>query len=442
MEINKELFVLPWEDNFILYLPLYGYTAKVNSGVIDVLKEIQKGQISDINKIPRELIENKVVVEKQEEIKFPTFNEKFEPTSVTIFPTSDCNLRCVYCYGSAGEEHKTIDKEVAFAGIDFVVENALKNKKKEIQVGLHGGGEPLLWKNWDLITSIVYKSKDMAKKYKLKLDMTAGTNGVLNDEQLGFIVKNFARVTLSFDGPKDIQNMQRPPNSYDSVMNTVKFFEKNKFKYFIRSTITELSVNRLEEMVDFFHNITSSKTVHFEPLSECGRCRKTKYKAVNEDEFVENFIKATERANKYGMKINYSGGEVEAIKEKFCGALGSNFFITTEGDISSCLEISKKSDPRSEKFLYGSYNRERGKFDINIEKVKYLSSRTINNISYCSSCFVKYNCASDCPAKIETKTKDMFDPSTNDRCIINQSIIFYKIIQELKKYEKQEGDEK
>ena len=47
------------------------------------------------------------------------------PTAVTLFLTSACNLRCVYCYASGGEQPRYLDEQVALDAIDFVVDNAV-----------------------------------------------------------------------------------------------------------------------------------------------------------------------------------------------------------------------------------------------------------------------------------------------------------------------------
>ena len=62
----------------------------------------------------------------------------FKPTVVTLFPTSRCNLRCIYCYADAGElELKDLDFNIAQNSIDFIVENAIEKADVILKEGMN-----------------------------------------------------------------------------------------------------------------------------------------------------------------------------------------------------------------------------------------------------------------------------------------------------------------
>lgn len=429
MKLTKELFVIPDKEDFFLYAPLKGVLLKVNSGIIDLLKKVKEKQIDpESEKTLQPLIESGIISDS-EEIKPSKRKNDLKPTGVTLMPTTDCNLRCIYCYGEGGVNPSDLDEETALATIDFIINNAIKKQEKKISVSLHGGGEPLLWKNRKLLINTVDYVKRKCSENDLEFRISAATNGVLNKEQLEFIKENICNLTLSFDGPEDIQNKQRPgvngTKTFNKVMKTLEYFEQNKINYGIRSTITRDSVHRMEELVTFFNSISSNKRVHFEPLFECGRCKTTKSKSPDSKTFLENMIKALETARKQSMGIKYSGSSVERVSDSFCGAAGSNFCVTQDGNITSCYEVIREDDSRSEIFFYGSFNRKTKEFEFDKIALENLASRTIDNLPYCSDCFVKYSCAGDCLAKVETEG-DMFDPSKNLRCDINREILKYK----------------
>jgi len=184
------------------------------------------------------------------------------------------------------------------------------------------------------------------------------------------------------------------------------------------------------EILDFFMANTSLKSFHFEPVFECGRCRKSDLKSPEPHLFLEKLIEVREEAAKHFIDIYYSGGRMGAINDVFCGAAGGNFFVTPEGNVSSCLEVTHKDDPRSKIFLYGSY--ENNHFNFNNDKLNLLKSRKVCNLDNCSDCFAKYNCAGDCLAKVAS-FGDMFDTSLDYRCDINRGALLYEINKKLSK---------
>jgi len=65
-------------------------------------------------------------------------------TLMFIFPTTNCNLRCKYCYARGGERKFNINLELAKKGIDFFLK--LKKDPKSLCVRFQGGAESLLRK--------------------------------------------------------------------------------------------------------------------------------------------------------------------------------------------------------------------------------------------------------------------------------------------------------
>jgi len=442
MIVNPELFVIPNKDNFILYLPLEKRSAlEVTPGVLSILKNASSISPQDSSDgLVKKLIGTKVIVPEDYKImEFPKKTQAYLPTSVTLLPTTDCNLNCIYCYASSGEHRVNMPFDTAKASIDFITENALKLGQKNIGVSFHGGGEPFM--NYKLIKEAVKYSKSLSKKKRLKSPhYSIVTNAVLNQEQLNFLKKYNFRVNISLDGTKDIQDFQRPlrdgRSSFEQVMNSIRFMEENKQNYGIRSTITNYNLGRLKEIVDFFKDTTNLDTVHFEPVFECGRCEKTNTTEPDSKEFLEKILEAKEYGLSKGMGVYYSGGRFDATTNHFCGATGSNFIVTPYGTVTTCLEVSTTKDPRSSVFQIGKQNK--GSFQIEQDKIDYLKSRTVDKMSNCTDCYAKYNCAGDCLAKVLAKGS-LFDTSENSRCDINRGVLLYEINKKLNESTKQDN---
>jgi uncharacterized protein len=433
MKITQELFVIPDGKNFILLLPIKGIIMRVNSGVIKLLQDFQKGKPIRDRGIGHQLQKWGILVKGKEKSQKPLQPiSDFKPTSVTLFPTSDCNLRCIYCYGDGGDNQYYMPWEVAKATVDLLITNALTKKEKIIDIGFHGGGEPFWGKSWLLVQRIVQYGKITARRNKLKINFSAGTNGVLPPSKLGWLVKNFNRLTVSLDGPADIQNRQRPKKSgeptFTTVVRTIKFLEKHHFNYELRATITEESCSRMMEVLDLFKKISTCKSFSLEPLFECGRCRTSKVNSSRPQDFSRKFVEVLEYAKQFGIALHYAGVKSGSVANRFCGAAGENFCVTLLGDITSCFEVSLPTDTRKDVFFYGRYNPATALFKFDYDRLNYLRSRVVENLPHCKNCFAKYSCAGDCLAKAyDDNQGDIMETLLNTRCEINRNILFHQI---------------
>lgn len=436
--INTELFIIPDNGKYIVYSPLRKFAFQANRATVDLLDTIfQTGKVAvdRNNKSVLDFLEEHYILNGPDDrMHFSESEKKFEPTTVTIFPTTDCNLRCVYCYARGGEKQKYVEWQFVKAAIDFVVTNAAKTKKREFRLAFHGGGEPTL--AWDIIVRAYEYAKRLAKKNRLKMYSGLGSNGILEETKIDWIAQHFDSINISFDGPKDIQNLQRPmlngKGSYNSVYETTRRFDELGFRYTIRSTISDKSARRMKEIVDFFNDSFNVKWLHFEPLSLCGRCEETKWKPPKQNLFSKEFKKAFDRAQELGIKLRYSGARVEDIIKVFCGAAGKNFSITPEGYVTSCHEVSEKSDSRSRTFFFGMFEKKRQKFKFDYKKLNNLKERTVDNLSCCSGCYCKWHCAGGCLAKSLPANGNLFEPKQS-QCIINREIVKFHIKRILKK---------
>jgi uncharacterized protein len=449
MDINKELFAIPYKGRVILYAPLNGSVLEVNSGIAKFLMDVKSGiDPRTINpEATTRLIKAGILKETIKESDSPKYIHKREetylPASVTLVPTYNCNLRCIYCYSMAGENAGEIMKpKIAKAAIDFVIGNAKRLKIKNISLGFHGGGEPLLRENKPLVSYSLAYARAKSKELGLKVQTKVVTNGVHRADMLEWIVKNFNDVTLSLDGPEDIQNAQRPKaggrDSFRQVLECVRYFETvkaqegQKFHYALRATITSDSVERMPEIVEFFHSIAPSlKGFHFEPLFECGRCKTTKSKSPDSGLFLEKMVETEEKALRLGVKIDYSGGPIKKRGSTFCGACGSNFFVLPNGRVTTCLEACREGEKIFDVFNIGHFNPKTQRFEFYIDKIKKLKERVIENMPSCRDCFAKYNCSGDCPTKIYEQTGNILNTSNNWRCEINRGVLLNRLVSAL-----------
>ena len=443
MYLTKELFVIPNGNNFILYAPLKGAVAEVNRDTVQLLGRLKAGEdVGDLEKKLSQLKQVGIVTDGETPIVEYVPEKDYSPTSVTLIPGLNCNLRCVYCYSRAGEiVGKTMEIGVAKSAIDLVIKNAGAKGEKQVGLDFHGGGEPLIGGNMGLIKRTVEYFRDRTAAYNLLPRITSITNGVMDQETLEWVASNFDELNISFDGPKDIQNKQRPTagggESFSQVSETIRYLESIKFKYQLRATITKDSVSRMSEIVEFFSSISSTGHFLLEPLFECGRCKTSNAEAPSPEDYLKYLIESRGIASKLGKTADYSGSIIEGVYDCFCGSLDKGFFcVLPEGDVTSCLEVCRTSDPRASIFITGKYDFDTKEFIFYKDRIQTLRSRSVGNIPHCADCFVKYNCAGDCPAKCYTQSGSLFDTSNNIRCDMKRGSIKHILLEKLKGGEK------
>lgn len=444
-KISCDLFQLDYKNGHkLLYAPRLGYACIGNEGLIALLSnQDNKGYIIyDRENLELLLdLESKGVLNNNRERAVDDFNSKeYKPLNLTLFPTNQCNLACTYCYASAGEseaEHLSFEK--ARKAIDFVFNNIVEAGHPEFELGFHGGGEPLL--RWSFVKDCVGYAQEICKTKNIKLVIGAATNGILSNDQLDYIFKNFSSLNISFDGDEISQNENRPfpdgKGSFDIVDRTIRKLSQANFPFGIRSTISTKNLDNFVDSMRFMVENYKPFGIHLEPVRSAGRCTIDSGQVFGLDKFKDVFIQCEEIAKKHHVDLTFSGCRMENLSSSFCGVSKDNCVLTHEGKLTSCFEITTVKDPRSDTFFIGEIDDD---LNINIfyEKRKFLHSLKVTNLEYCSDCFAKWHCAGDCVTRIGHN--DYGGDRGHDRCEINRELLRKKIIdifeQQPKKHEK------
>lgn len=423
MKTNKKVMVITVGNESVLFNPLNLSMVKCNKVLIDIL---ESGSFDFISEAQMKVLSDlKMIGKGQPELKAKKI--PYLPTSVTILPSFDCNLRCVYCYSNGGENCTTkINMENWKAAVDIIINNAVKTKKTKATLSFHGGGEPLLSGNIRYIKEIVSYFRQKAEIFNINPNITTTTNGLLNPKHYKWASETFNYINFSFDGTQEIQDRQRPSangkSSYEQITRMVSALGKMGTKYGFRTTITKGTVHKIDEIVKHFTDNFKPRVIHLEPLFECGRCATTAISSPSPDEFLKYYRQAKILGKKLGVNVYYSGDRL-SISDSFCGAAGKNFFLNPEGYVTTCLEVCRKSDPHSEFFFIGEFNPVSRKIDFDQKKIDYLSSRTIDNMTGCGKCLAKYSCAGGCLAKTISTTGNLFDSTGSWNCPVNKSLV-------------------
>ncbi len=346
-----------------------------------------------------------------------------------ILLTTDCNLKCKYCFAQGGDIKETIDFSFVKTVLDYISER----NKKSLNIYFHGGGEPTL------AIGLIKKIIKYAEKKIDKLNFGTQINGKLPKTTLVYLIKNNFQLSVSIDGPPRIQDRQRPLKDGDKsspfVEKTIEFLVKNNYPFSVRSTISAFSVTKQREIIKYFHKL-GIKSVHFEPIFEAGRSFKPKdnfSKAPDLALYIENYLEAKKLADELNIKLISAFLPVYRRSCAHCGASIPNIFLTPDSYISCCYEAYLGRTAPKE-LIYGRFDKKRKKIVFNQKRINYLQKRIVCNMQSCQNCFLKWNCAGGCHSKTIALTGDMFKVnrercSTKQKC--SKEYLLYKVEKEL-----------
>ena len=263
---------------YLIYAPLRKAAFVGNTAVVNALADLKEGRLSQDQNLDESLLEFlrrlEILDAGDESQPITNFAGDPEPTTVTLFLTTACNLRCTYCYASAGETPATfMTLDIAKRGIDFVAGNAVKKQVPHFDISYHGGGEPTV--NWRVMEDSLAYAREKATELGLAVHASTATNGVLSDKQIDWIIANLDGVSLSFDGLPSMHDRHRlnmlGQGSSKQVISTIRRFDEANFRYGLRVTVTADQICSLPDSVEFICSQFNPQRIQVEPAYQLGR---------------------------------------------------------------------------------------------------------------------------------------------------------------------------
>lgn len=349
--------------------------------------------------------ENKSVINKAISIK-PTG----KLSALTLFMIQECNLRCTYCYAEEGEYHDKgrMNEDVAFAAVDYLIENAPKELE---ELGLiFFGGEPLL--NFPLIQKTVQYALDKGKQLNKNFTFSMTTNGTLITPKIqSFLDQYKFGVQISIDGNEKTQDFNRfykgGQGSYNIILEKTKDMRETH-RLRARGTVTpaELEVLKSFEHLEKlgFTSIALSPAAYTLSDQHYKVLTKEMVKLVNYFKQLieeENYKQAFKMSNVIGMLYKLHQG---GTKSHFCGAATNFLAVDVHGNLYPCHRfVSEKEYSLGSVFRYDALEKQQ----------KFIEDSHVQNRNTCTTCWARSLCGGGCHHENLSETKNIQEPPIN-----------------------------
>lgn len=226
--------------------------------------------------------------------------------NITIAPTLDCNLACVYCYEKNYKCTKSMPIEVQDATINFIRQRLTRNSRCKIT---WYGGEPLLAEA--IVLDMTNRIRALALEHQCRFSCGIITNGTLLNQPFLSQMKELGCDTLqiTLDGPADVHDRRKPflgsdASSFEAITKNLKL-DFHGMGVNIRSNIDKSNLSSLQQYVEDLADIgIFGFPVYPAPVASWlgAGCQDIASLCYSEPEFVEVRKVFETAARKAGLK--------------------------------------------------------------------------------------------------------------------------------------------
>lgn len=345
---------------------------------------------------------------------------------LTLIISNKCNMKCIYCYANGGNYKSAeclMDANLANRIFDHFV-----NRFGTFRQILFFGGEPLLAIHVIESVCIHVESLFQCNKIPFLPKFSIVTNGTLinkNHKFLSLAKKFNFSITVSLDGPKDINNqtrkMKNGRGSFKKIISGLHGLKQENIPYSIECTYTPLHFKEnwlLKDLYFYLLTLMPKNVILIEEMFSDILKEKNIIDFSNKisSQWISLFNHAIQDWKKYGnMRIAGPEKILGAIVfkpvlllKRFCEGGLESFTVNPEGMVYPCHILNN-----IEEFCLGWY-----------EDFIYIKSDILpkkKDINECKSCLIKNYCQT-CPAKMYRGNGGHGFKPIQSQCNINKAI--------------------
>lgn len=319
-----------------------------------------------------------------------------------IWMTSDCNLKCDYCY--EGEKFTTsMSDDTIKNTINFIKKLLSQNNSELCSIRFHGG-EPLIYPQ--KVVKIVTELN--ALKMKTRFIYSITTNGYsINEKTKLFLSEKFDYISFSIDGKATTHDAHRKtlngnPTFQNSFENAKELLKSCNIA--IRMTVVKDSVENVFENVLFFIN---EGFTNISPILDTYNTKWTEEDLIEYERQLRKIRNEIYKSKRKAANV-YLATISPFMKKSPCGGGVTNFHISPLGQIYPCSlamgdstllcgDVSTGIDP---------------KWKSRLEEISTLE------ISECSGCNFKESCTANRCRIINYKLTGHFNKPSELICAV------------------------
>ena len=330
----------------------------------------------------------------------------FPLTTMVLNVTNKCNLACTYCYEYGedkivdtqyGDQPKFMAEETAKESVEFLLE---ESRGQEVAHITFFGGETLL--NFPVLQDTVAYARRRAAEEGKRIEFSLTTNAtLLRPEIIEWLADNQIGVTISIDGPKEVQDGLRVfhngKGSYDVIEPKIKAPLKRHKTRPIGARVTLTQKNM--DVLSIFQHLTEDMGFWEVGLAPVTTQDQRDYAITSDgkDKMLEQFEILAQEWLECALKDEHHGfSNVKDTLEEIhkgvskaygCGAGLGLMGVATDGDVSLCHRFA------------GSPEHTIGSISEGIDREKqeeFLVDHHIASKTDCHTCWARPICSGGC----------------------------------------------
>lgn len=322
--------------------------------------------------------------------KRPKASETAGAGHLTVIPTFDCNLRCIYCYALGGENTKCLALRHAMAALNHT---RIQDDARILDLHLVGGGEPLL--KFERVKEIVAYASSLYQKVRIHVV----TNGTFDNRTFQWLTMQDCTVRVSYDGV--VHDIQRPfTNGRPSgtiVRETIRGLIAEGIPVMSQTIVTSLGVGKMRESIEEIASL-GVKVIKLEPAIVTRISRGTASLMPRAKEYAHALLDAIDFASSSGLGVKIDTGFFSPPSEEhYCGISTGNRILTPHGLFTACVEVARPGDPFADPVIFGKVMRN-SRIKEDRQRLATLGKlHPSNYIGGCGQCNLGLLCLGGCP---------------------------------------------
>jgi uncharacterized protein len=360
-----------------------------------------------------DIVEKGFVVANEQndlQIYLGLFKQGLEQTQIQhlyLIPTTECNLRCKYCFVE-DENRKLISakmtEETAKKSIELFAK--LSENATRISVTFYGG-EPLLNPKTVYSAMKYIRALEAKGSFRKSVDILLFTNGLLvDDETVKVLLETKANISISIDGPKQFHDAARIDilgnGTLDKVMAAYRRLKTAGIHPSVSCTLTRYNICNLQALLNFIVKDLKPANMGFNILMPqingknlSGVSPKlatsaliSAFKVLREQGIYEDRV--MRRVNAYINNIFHS---------KDCMGVGGQIVVTPQGRIGPCQAFIGIDEffPKTVDEIYSQILTINSSYIYKDAIFGEWLERFPLNMKQCVDCFAIAVCGGGCP---------------------------------------------